>query len=519
MPRRLPILLLLLAAVAFGATQRQPTLAQIAHEVDEGNGDAMEHVLLQLHESEPGDAEVMTQLARIEYLRATSKRSQPVSGFPMNWDGEHMAAAERWAKQAVAANPRHANAWVAYGQIKNAQMQPRESLEMLERAESLDPSNSKLRLRKGATYRALAASEGDPSFLQSAAREFSLVIDGPVDSGAERLAAQQLGQLYGSLGDHEKALQILSSSLETSQGSERAFLLDDRAKVYLDAGQVDLALADSREALEIIDFGVGRWTLACGLLVKAGLVVRDGNAADAAAIVQQFEETRISPMEIVPLLASKPGTFAATYALLAPDLKARGGDRIATNALGQAAGFISPADIGRLQALGVDIDHVDGDGFTLLHHAIRADNIDAVRTLLDLGADISDRDHLLNTALVGSSPRRQEIRRLVMSKLGVAEASGNRVAGMPIPGRWYHAERSIGEAGDPGGKIVQAGMTLLAANECTSIRPATLCLAFFTRPGVFFGTVSLPLSKAGDLTGLREVPAPNGPEVQGNKAN
>jgi len=512
---RFSILLSVLALIPVACTVNaaQPTLAWIAAQVDEGNGDSVEPLLLELLAANPGDAEAMTQLARIEYIRATDGRAQPVSGFMMNFDPAHMDAAERWAERAVAANPKHANAWIAYGQIKNARMQPEESLKMLERAESLDPRSIKLRLRKGATLRSLAEYTGDRSLLGAAAHEFSLAIKGPVDDDNEVLASQQLAQLYAGNGQYQQALETLSKALRFAKGNDRAFLLDDRAKAHLDAGQVDLALEDSRAALDIVDFGVGRTTLAYGLMVKAGLAMREGDSKQAASFARRAEQSGVSPRQIMPLLASKPGTFPAIYAALLPGMKARGGDRLAAGAIGESAWFVSADDLRKLHALGVDFGNADEHFGTLLHRAIQYDNVEAVRALLELGVDTSVRHPngatLLETALVGTSPKRQEIRRLVLAKVGAPEGWKDPGVDMPVEGRWYRAERQIGVIGNPGNKRIEAGMTLLSKGRCWSTQPPpTICLTFDSRPNVYFGTVSIPLSSVEDLKALREVAAP-----------
>ena len=512
---RLTTLLALLIAVGCSASAAQPSLAKIADMVDNGEGDEAEPMLLELRKANPGDAEVLTQLARIEYLRATSGRAQ-ANGFAMDWDPAHMDAAERWAEQAVAANPRHANAWIAYGQIKNARMQPEESLKMLERAESLDPASIKLRLRKGATLRSLSEYRGDKTLLAAAAREYGLAIKGEIDDGNELRAAQELAHVYVDLAQYEKAQATLTQALQFAQGNQRAFFLDDRAKAYLYAGQVDQALADSRAALALVDFGVGRNNLGRGLLVKAGLHMRDGAAKDAAAAIQQALETGVSPSDVMPALASVPGTFPAIYAPLAPDVKAQGGGRLAAKAIGNSAWFVSAADLGKLHALGMDFGSVDEHFGTVLHRAIQHDNVDAVRALLDLGVDTSIRhpngSTLLETTLVGTGPKRQEIRRLVVAKVGAPKGWRDPGVDLPLKGRWYRAERPIGLAtSNPGDKVMPAGTPLLSGGPCLSTQTPTVCMTFYSQPGIYFGTVLVPLARVEDLKALHEVPAPTIP--------
>ena len=481
----------------------------IAQAIDEGHGGQMEPALLSMHQRNPKDAEVMSLLARIEYLDAVAGLPQYPGMPPTGWDKAHMAAAEKWARQAVESDPKQANAWVVYGQIKYAQYRLGESLEMLNKAESIDPTSVKLRLRKGATLRALAQYRGDDSLLDASAREYRKVIHGKIDDGNERLAISELAEIASAKGDYDKAVQYLAQSLATASGSEAAFLLDKRAKAHLFAGNTDAALADIRKSLGIMDFGIGRQTSGMVLLVKAGRSMRSGDTASAYDNVQKAFSTRTDPRQMLSALASVPGSFPAIYALFEPHMKAAGGAQSASGVLCESAGFIREDDLRHLKELGADFDYVDPDHGTLLHCAIEENNVAAVRALLELGVDVKirhpDGSTLLDRTLIGTSPQRREIRRLVLAKVGTPEGWKDPGVDLPAKGHWYRAERSIGISEY---KTFPAGMILQAGGRCWIKGKSDICLTFQKKEGDYFGMVVIPLTRLGDLKALRQVEAP-----------
>lgn len=510
-------LLLLLAFTTTGCQAKSlpDELSRISDQIDESDddGDEAESALLSLREKNPKNPEVPTLLARIEYLRSVSGIAT-VPGMPMaDWDEARMDAAERWIRQAVELDPKHANAWIVYGQINFARNHLAESLEMLEKAEALDPSSVKLRLRKGATLRSLAWYRGDDALLDAAATEYQRAIRGKIDDGNERLAASELGEIFRTRKKFEKSLAYLTDALVTSEGSEKAFMLDKRAETHLFAGDVDAAIADSHAALDILDFGVGRTKLAMALLVKSGVAMRDGDSASATSHAMEAYETGVD-IRLLHLLNHSPKTFPAVYAFLEPNMKAAGGDKLAVSALCGAGEFISKTDLLRLNALGADLDFVDPQQGTLLHCAIMANNVEAVDALLELGADTNirhpDGRSLLETTLIGTNPARREIRRLVLAKVGTPAGWKDPEVDLPVKNHWYKAERRIGSATQ---KVIEAGSILLADGGCSFQNSTDICLSFDTKPGEYFGTVAIPLARLEDLKALREVPAPVEPAL------
>jgi tetratricopeptide (TPR) repeat protein len=512
--RSLLLLAILLPAAcdAKQAGPARPSLAEIAATIDSGHGDSVEALLLKLNQDDPRNAEVMAQLARIDYLRAVDGLAQVHGMPPMGWDPGLMGSAERWAQQSTEADPRHANAWVVYAQIRHAQFRSEEALTMLDRAELLDPSNKKLRLRKGAVLRVLATQRDDPPLLRTALAEYGKVIEGGIDTGEERLAASELAEIHGVLGEHEVGIDYLSRALRTSQGSERAFLLDRRARLHLETGRADAAVDDSRTALEQMSFGVGRTTLTQGLLVKAGLAMRDGGPEQAAPFVADILRTGASPGSQLRLLASMPATFPALYGVLVPDLIDQGGRDAVAKVVGESAAFVSPDDLRRLQSSGVDLNHLDPRNGTLLQRAIAADNVAAVRVLLDMGVDTRvshpNGRSLLETTLVGTGPARKEIRKLVLAKVGKPRGWNEPAVDLPKKGHWYRTTRAIGRD-DGTRRALSANQTVLAGSTCFFEDRPDLCLTFHSAPGRYLATVAIPMSQLDDLNALEEVPAPD----------
>lgn len=505
------VLAMLLAALPSHA-QAPPTLAEITQAIDAGRGDTVEAALLKLHAGNPQDAEIMTQLARLEYVRAVAGRSQPRNGESMNWDRAGMEAAEKWATQAVEADPDHANALIALAQVHNARSEPGKSLELLERAEALDPSSLKLRLRKGEALRTMAAYHRDPSFLPASAREFQRVIQGDVDTSVEVQAASELAIVYELMGEPEKALAQLAPPIEAATGNQQAFALEKRARLHLEAGDVDASLADSRAALELMNFPLAVATLADGLLVRAGLAMRNIGVAPTIPHLAEFARTGRSPVERLHILAGKKTTFPAVYALLTPQMKALGFDQAVPKAIGEAASFITADELKRLKAMGVSFDTPDVINGTLLHRAVAANNVQLVRDLIELGADVSvplpSGMTTLQSASSGTSPERREIRRLLQAATGTESAGAQEEVDLPVPGRWYRAERTIGVANGDMGKVFEKGMTLLAGDACATPEVPTICFSFYTRPGQYYATILVPIADIQDFKALREVEAP-----------
>jgi tetratricopeptide (TPR) repeat protein len=487
-------------------------LEDIARAISEQDGDRIEAQLRALHGQFPGSAEVLTQLARLEYGRAIAGRSQPRGGLPMNWDSGHMDAARRWAAQAVAGDPGLAGAWLVSAQIQLAYSNPRESLAMLERAEALDPTSVKLRLRKGETLRAMAEYTRENAYLVQSVAEYERAIQGPADSQEEFVALRQIGEAHAALGDNDKATAYLTRAIAGFEGSDRAFTLEARARIQLEAGQVDASIRDSQAALEIMRFGVAAHTLADAQLVKAGLAMKNQREAAAEPLLKAFLAFDRDPTSHVNHLAYRQATFPAVYAMFAAPMRSGYWDRFVPEALVESANFVTANDLRKLKALGVQFDAGDQATNRLLFMAIRADNVDAVRELLTLGADTSGRRDdgatLLDAARIGTQPKRKEIRRLLLASMGRPEGWTDVDVDLPTPGRWYYAERTVGVAENPGDKVFEAGMTLMAGNVCsTPGRPYT-CFTFYTAPEKMYGTIIVPISRPEDFNALREVEAP-----------
>lgn len=480
--------------------------------VDESDADAAEKTLLAMHAKNPRDPEVMTQLARLEYKRALAGLPRSAGMPPEGWDPKHMDAAERWIQQAIEANPKHASAWVVHGQIKYARFQLDQSLEMLTRAESLDPTSIKLRLRKGATLRALSETHGTPEHLKAAAREFQKAIQGDVDNGNELLAAGELGDIFSELGDTAQALDYNARAAGFAKGNAKAFLLGRRAQIRLYAGDAQGALAESEAALAIIDTEWNRSMQANALLVLAGIAVRDGKPAQAKPLIDRAIATGTDPWEALHMLASKSATFPAIYAFVDPETKGTTRAVHISEALVPTGAFITPADLAWLHRMGIQFNASDEFSGTLLHGAIRANNVGAVKALLELGANptalhLSGRTPL-ELALTGTTPERREIRRLLVAKTGAPKDWKDPGVDLPRAGHWYAADRKIGSVDETHVALPAGTVVLVQSSDCWFPDRTDICLDLLEAPGQPYGMVAVPLSNLDELKSLREVPAP-----------
>jgi hypothetical protein len=275
---------------------------------------------------------------------------------------------------------------------------------------------------------------------------------------------------------------------------------------------VDDAIADSRAALEVMRFPVAANTLADALLVRTGLAVRNKNQAAAVRDAMNFLALSPDPTRHVRLLASRKTTFPAVYALYAAPMRAGRWDRIVPDLLVEAADFITARELRDFASRGVTFDGGDTVTANLLFRAIAADNVEAVRELLALGADTSvlrdDGATLLDAARIGTQPSREQIRRLLLDRMGRPKGWTDVPVDLPRKGHWYRAERTIGERVDANGKLFEAGMVLMAGGHCsTPGRPYT-CFTVYTAPERFYATILVPISRPEDLNALREVEPP-----------
>lgn len=497
--------------VAVGEPPEADMLA-IADALYQRQGETIEARLLELHGQFPGNARLLTFLARLEYGRAVNGRAQPRDKLMMSYDPGHLSASQRWVDQAVAADPELFDAWLTSARIALARSDVRKSLEMLERAEALDPDSVVLRIEKGDALLAMATYTGDNVHLPLAIKEYERVLQAPIDSWEEFVALRHIGETWAAMGDSNNAIEYLTNAIVGFRGRDLAFAFESRARIQLEAGWAHAAIKDSQAALDIMPFDVAAHTLADAHLVKAGLAVRGGNEAAALPDLKAMLAYDPDPTKHVNQLASKEKTFPAVYAMFAAPMREQHWDRVVPEALAASAAFITASDLRRLKALGVSFDAGDVATNTLLFRAISQDNAGAVRELLALGADTSvrrdDGASLLDAARIGTQPARKEIRRMLLAKMGKPEGWTDVPVDLPRKGRWYQADRTVGAAETPQDRRFEAGMTLLAGNQCSTPGRAFTCITFYTAPGKYYGTILIPISSPEDFNALREVEAP-----------
>lgn len=488
-------------------------LREIADAFEQGQENQIEAKLRALQAKYTESADLQALLARLEYSQAVAGRAQPTDKSRLNFDWPLMRSADQWAVRATETNPELAEAWRMRGRTALALGDPRQSLAYMERAEALQPDSALMRLHKGDTLQAMASYTGDNVYLGKALVEYGRAIQPPPDTRLEFIALRQVGEIQANLGNHDEAIGALTRAISGFKGSDLAFTLDLRARVNLDAGRVDAAIADSRAALDVMVFQVALHTLADALLVKGGVAVRNGKEVLAAPYLEEFLSIAGEPTEHAHHLADGKNTFPAVYALFAEPMRRGQWDRVVPDTLPGAAAFIGASDLRALASRGLRFDGGDQATSQLLFGAVANDNVEAVRELLAKGANTTVRREdgatLLDAARIGTQPARAEIRRLLLARMGRPPGWTDTPVDLPTPGRWYRAERTIGAKEQPNDKQIEAGMVLMAGSQCsTPGRPYT-CFTFYTAPEKYYGTIKVPIASPEDFNALREVEAPS----------
>ena len=487
-------------------------MQRIAEAFKEFKGERVEAELRALNKRFPENPKLLTFLARLEYNHAVRGRSQPLDKLDVNHDPRHMDEAHVWATQALAVDPDSVDALTVSARVALARGLRQQALDHLQRAETLAPDNAPMRLLKADVLWSMATYTGEDTYLAQALQEYEGVLKEPIDSRDEFIALRQMGELSAAMGDADKGIRYVTRAIDGFKGQDQAFALESRARIKLYAGRADAAIKDAEAALAVVRFGVAAHTLADAHLVRAGQAMKNGDEATAARHLEALLAYDSDPTSHVNRLAGKKHTFPAVYAMYAAPMRKQHWDRVVPEALGEAAEFITAGDLRKLKTLGVRFDAGDAATNTLLFHAIWYDNVEAVRTLLALGADTSvrkdDGSTLLDAARIGTQPKRQEIRRILLAKMGRPPGWTDVPVDMPKRGHWYQAERTVGVADSPNQKVFEKGMVLLAAGRCsTPGRPFT-CYTFYSAPDKYYGTILVPISSPEDYNALREVEAP-----------
>lgn len=203
-----------------------------------------------------------------------------------------LEAAESSLKKAIEINPNYAEAFVLFGHLYRLMNRPQDALAALEKAEKLGTVDPWLQNN-------WADLLIDDAKYEEAAGRYRKVIDSKTpDKNAMGAAFQGLISYYSSVGKLDQADEVYKKQLELdpgvawSYGNYAHFLLCQR-------GDYDASISRSREALKIMDYGIGRYWLAAALYRKWAQSVLAGNAEAGKPYFTEAQTLYPDPRQIV----------------------------------------------------------------------------------------------------------------------------------------------------------------------------------------------------------------------------
>lgn len=205
----------------------------------------------------------------------------------------------------------------------------------------------------------------------AAERRWKRVLQSDTDNLQARLTAMDfLLKSYKRAGQHDKVVALYEEQIALDPND--AWLRGNFASYLTDIlGRNDEAIEQARAALHIMNYGVGRRTLAMALYRKWADEVAEGNAADAEKYFNEGWALYPRPYLVMAYGASMPA-----------------GERLAKALIGQR---------------GVSIDAPAEDGSTALLIATNRDRTRTVQMLLDLNADPNVHDRSGWTPLLSAA--------------------------------------------------------------------------------------------------------------------
>ena len=198
-----------------------------------------------------------------------------------NYDVGSLSPAEAAIQKSIEIEPNYADAYVLLGHLYTNLKQYDQARNALEKGEYLGTKNPWLQLNWADLL------EREDSWDGAAKRYISVVDRGTTNKKAYAAALEGLISYYVHKGDiaaadrwYQKAVAYEPSSA-WSWGNYASFLLFRR-------NDIDGSIKAGEKALSIMDYGMGRFTLACALYTKWALAKQsNGSAKDAQVIFER----------------------------------------------------------------------------------------------------------------------------------------------------------------------------------------------------------------------------------------
>ncbi len=208
------------------------------------------------------------------------------------------------------------------------------------------------------------------------------------DFDATKYAHTGLISVYTKTNELEKAREhylqtfLLGKPLAWDYGNYANFLL-------FHYGDLDESIVNSRKALELKDYGLGRYYLAAALYTKGAKSKSEGKIEDANKYFKEAVELYPNKQKMLSNAAGYNSTYIIAKEFKDDGVKISENEELGFSALHMAAKFEQLKAINGLISYGADVNFVDSQsGMTPLIYAIEGGKIEAVKLLVDNGADI-----------------------------------------------------------------------------------------------------------------------------------
>lgn len=275
--------------------------------------------------------------------------------------------AEALLKRSLSINPNYAPAYVLLAAVYYPLKRFKEAREALIHAEALGNDSPSLHINWANILRATGDTDAAADHCRIAIEKgnkavFNAAYEGLIYYHEDRKEYNKVEELYQTMFKKDP-------TYAWGRGNYADFL---RTKL----GRFDDAIFYAREALRIMDYGVGRETLACSLYSKwADLIVNQKKPQSEA---QKYYDEAFRLYPDLDLVMAYEGSHAKGKAL-----------------------------VELLKSKGVSVDARAEDGSTALMLASNTGRLDAVRVLLSLGANVNAKSNVGWTALLGAAKEGQ----------------------------------------------------------------------------------------------------------------
>jgi len=333
-----------------------------------------------------------------------------------NFQPGSLQSAESELRRALQADPNSADTYVLLGHLYYLMNASKEAVKVLEKAETIGTDNPWLYLNRAEALVDLHRLDEAEVQLRKLETRYTAVTNPPRNVvGTLHQKLSYVYQLQGKLKEADKEYQTviaLDPDTAWNHGNYADFLLFAR-------GQPDAAIGEAEKALEIMNYGMARLTLAAARYAKWAQLKRRA-PAEAAKYLALAKEGSPDFSWIMPQAAKSvnagPAIQDMVKALMGMGVPIDTRDEHGDTGLTLAADAGNVKSVALLIGYRANIEAADKGGRTALMSAASQGHFEVVRVLAKRGAKLNAADHqgytpLMNAAFEGHG----EIVRLLLS--------------------------------------------------------------------------------------------------------